>query len=104
MCPPDEYGRNLGQTTRRLIQDQVKRAAHHNVIVFTDATRRDQVWQWAERQTGEQSLRVYEHVTGSAAKVAELLARLAAITFGSNEEAKLTLDGCGTPLEVSLHE
>ncbi len=91
LCPPDEYGRILGQKTRRLIQDQVKRAAHHNVIVFTGADRRVQVWQWAERQAGEQSMRVYEHSIGSTLKEAALLARLAAITFGSNEEAELTL-------------
>ena len=95
LCPPDEYGRVPSQTVRRLIQDQVGRIAHHNVVVFADASRQGQVWQWAEqraeRRAGEGAMRVYEHPVGDETQAAGLLDRLAAITFTMNEEARLTL-------------
>lgn len=91
LCPPDEYGRIPNQTTRRLIQDQVKRAAHHNIVVFIDAARRLQVWQWAERRVEERSMRVYEHRIGNEEQTAEMLSRLTAITFNFDEEPRLTL-------------
>ena len=91
LCPPDEYGRIPGQTTRRLIQDQVRRAAHHNVVIFVDSLRKAQVWQWAEQRPDERSMRVYEHRIGSDAQIMEMLARLTPITFSLDEEARLTL-------------
>lgn len=91
LCPPDEYGRIPSQTTRRLIQDQVRRAAYHNVVIFVDAVRKAQVWQWTEQRPDERSKRVYEHRVENDVQATEMLGRCEQITFRLNEEARLTL-------------
>ena len=91
LCPPNEYGFLPNQTTRRLIQDQVALSAYHNVVIYTDAIRNVQVWQWAVRQAGGYSTRIYEHYIGNEAQALGLLSRLTALQFTLNDEDHLTL-------------
>jgi hypothetical protein len=75
---------------RRKIEHQVARSVHEHLIVFTDATRTTQVWQWVRRESGKPTAcrehHFYSHQTGEA-----LAQKLEAIAFTLDEEETLTL-------------
>jgi hypothetical protein len=75
---------------RRKIEHQVARSVHEHLIVFTDATRTTQVWQWVRRESGKPTAcrehHFHSHQTGEA-----LAQKLEAIAFTLDEEETLTL-------------
>jgi len=77
-------------TTRRFIQYAVRQVAHHNLVVFLDASHSISIWQWAEWYGNEQTPRIYEH-TATASSAAELLERLSSIAFTLEEEEAISI-------------
>src|SRR6266566_3880871 len=92
-CQPDAIGKMPEYATRRKIETQVTKSAYEHLIIFVDATRTTQIWQWVARQPGQPTAyREYyyyaQHQSGDA-----LIQKLEAITFPLNEEEGLTLTG-----------
>jgi hypothetical protein len=89
------YATPHGQTVpnyplRRKIEHQVAKSAHEHLLIFTDAAKKTQIWQWVKRETGKPIAcreHIYHHTqTGDA-----LLHKLEAIAFSLDEEERLTL-------------
>ena len=89
-CPPPS-GENLPDYThRRKIEQQVAKSAHEHLIVFTDAGKETQVWQWVKREPGKPAA-CREHMFHCSQTGDALLQKLEAIAFTLKEEEKLSL-------------
>ena len=75
---------------RRRIEHQVAKAAHEHLIVFTDAAKETQVWQWVKREPGKPAA-CREHTLQRAQPGDGLLQKLQAIAFTLEEEELLSL-------------
>jgi hypothetical protein len=51
---PTPTGEHLPEySVRRKIEQQVAKAAHEHLIIFTDAAQTTQIWQWVKREPGK---------------------------------------------------
>ncbi len=75
---------------RRKIQQQVARSAHEHIIIYTDAERTTQLWQWVRREPGKPDA-CREHRYHTAQSGESLIQKLEPIAFSLDEEAELTL-------------
>ena len=75
---------------RRKIERQVAKSAHEHFIIFTDAAKTTQIWQWVKREPGKPAAAREHHFdrgqTGEA-----LLQKLKSVVFELAEEENLTL-------------
>ncbi|MGD0089369.1 MAG: transposase [Planctomycetota bacterium] len=78
--------------TRRKIDHQVTKSAREHLLIFTDAAKTTQVWQWVKREPGKPSA-CREHTFHRDQPGDALVQKLQAIAFGLEEEATLTLTG-----------
>ncbi len=76
--------------TRRKIERQVARTVHEHLIVFTDADRSTQLWQWVKREPGRPTA-CREHTYHISQPGDALIQKLAAIEFTLEEEEGLTV-------------
>ena len=90
LCPAASGERIPEYTARRKIEQQVAKVSHEHIIVFTDANRSSQVWQWVRRETGKPAA-CREHHFRSDQTGDALLQKLQAIAFTLDEEESLTL-------------
>ena len=76
--------------TRRAIQRQVAKSVHEHVIIYTDAAKTTQLWQWVKREQGKPNAcrehRYHREQPGDA-----LLQKLRAIEFSLAEEEGLSI-------------
>ena len=76
--------------TRRAIQRQVANAVHEHVIIYTDADKTTQLWQWVKREPGKPDAcrehRYHHEQPGDA-----LRQKLETLAFSLEEEDALTL-------------
>jgi hypothetical protein len=79
-----EYG------VRRKIEQQVAKAAHEHLIIFTDAAQTTQIWQWVKREPGKPAACREHHFDKSQSGEA-LLQKLESIAFTLDEEETLVL-------------
>ena len=103
-CQPDAAG-SIGATvsaqgealpdyaTRRKLETQVTKSAYEHLIVFVDAARTTQIWQWVARQPGQPTAYREHHYHAQHQSGDALIQKLEAITFPLNEEEGLTLTG-----------
>ena len=91
-CAVTENDANLPDyATRRKIQKQVARSAHEHFIIYTDADKNTQIWQWVKREQGKPDA-CREHRYDSNEQSGEsLIQKLRTITFTFQEEEELTL-------------
>ncbi len=75
---------------RRKIEHQVAKAAHEHLIIFTDAAKDTQIWQWVKRETGKPAA-CREHTFHRTQQGDALLQKLEAIVFTLAEEDRLSL-------------
>ena len=75
---------------RRKIEQQVAKAAHEHLIIFTDAAQTTQIWQWVKREPGKPAA-CREHTFHKSQSGDALLQKLAAIVFTLDEEETLVL-------------
>ena len=60
---PTPAGEHLPEySVRRKIEQQVAKAAHEHLIIFTDAAQTTQIWQWVKREPGKPAA-CREHVS-----------------------------------------
>ncbi len=76
--------------TRRKIERQVARTVHEHLIVFTDADRSTQLWQWVKREPARPTA-CREHTYHISQPGDALIQKLAAIEFTLEEEEGLTV-------------
>jgi hypothetical protein len=75
---------------RRKIEHQAAKSALEHLIVFTDAGKTTQIWQWVKREPGKPAA-CREHTYHHSQPGDALLQKLEAIAFNLDEEEKLTL-------------
>ncbi len=93
-CPAIETdGRIPDYATRRKIQKQVAKSAHEHFIIYTDADKTIQIWQWVKREQGKPDA-CREHRYNSNEHSGEsLIQKLRDIVFTLDEEEELGLFG-----------
>ncbi len=78
--------------TRRKIQKQVARTSHENFIIYTDADKSLQIWQWVKRQQGKPDA-CREHCYETWQSGDSLIQKLQNIAISLDEEEEITLFG-----------
>ncbi len=90
-CPQVEHeGQIPNYATRRKIQKQVARSAHENFIIYTDAEKTTQIWQWVKREQGRPDA-CREHRYEICQSGDSLIQKLQNIAISFEEEELLTL-------------
>ena len=96
VCGPDADGAVAPYPIRRRIEHQVARRAFEHLIIFTDAQRTTQIWQWVKREAGKTAAyREMQYRAGQSGN--PLLQRIQAIAVTLEEE----LQGVGIAEVVS---
>ena len=75
---------------RRKIEQQVAKAAHEHLIIFTDTAQTTQIWQWVKREPSKPAACREHHYNKSQSGEA-LLQKLQSIAFTLDEEETLVL-------------
>lgn len=97
-CLPDTEGALPDYATRQKIERQVTPDVREHLIVFTDATKTTQVWQWVSRMQGKTAQYREVHFRGGEAP--ELLTqKLSRLQFTLDEEELLTVLGVTARLD-----
>ena len=88
-CSAIDEGHIPERKTREKIQRQVAKFSHANLIVYTDAEKTTQIWQWAGREHGRPiTRREYRYDHKQSGEL--LIQKLRAIAFTFEEEDQLT--------------
>ncbi|MGH8190839.1 MAG: Eco57I restriction-modification methylase domain-containing protein [Rhodanobacteraceae bacterium] len=91
-CNPSPDGRIPPYAARQKIERRVTREVREHLIVFVDAGRTTQIWQWVNRQPSGPAQ--YRELVVQAGQAPELLRqKLAALRFTLDEEELLTVLG-----------
>ncbi len=88
-CAPGPDGVIPDAPTLRRIDKEVAKTAHEHILVFTDAARTTQVWQWVKREAGKPAA-FRQHTYHKNQPGDSLLHKLQAIRFTLDEEERLT--------------
>jgi len=89
VCDPDSHGAIPDTLTRRRIEKEVTKFSYEHIIIYIDAKREHQVWQWTRREPGKPT--AIRETSFSKKQTGEaLLQKLPAIAFELNEEEQLT--------------
>ena len=87
---PSPAGKFPDSAARRKIEREVAKAAHEHLIVFTDADKSRQIWQWVRRDPG-QPLRVREIEWSKSQSGEIVLQKLDPLFVSLDDEEALTL-------------
>jgi hypothetical protein len=90
-CPTPAGGRLPDYSVRRKIEQQVAKAAHEHLIIFTDAAQTTQIWQWVKREPGKPAA-CREHTFHKSQTGDALIQKLEVIAFTLVEEETLVLN------------
>ena len=90
-CPTPAGGRLPEYSVRRKIEQQVAKAAHEHLIIFTDAAQTTQIWQWVKREPGKPAA-CREHTFHKSQTGDALIQKLEVIAFTLAEEETLVLN------------
>jgi len=92
LCPSMEGQSIPDYQTRRRIETQTAKATHEHLIIYTDADKTTQIWQWVKREAGKPTAcrehTYHHHQPGDA-----LIQKLQGLFFSIEEEEILTLPG-----------
>ena len=100
-CQPDARGQLPAYATRQKIERKVTAEAREHLIVFTDAAKRTQVWQWVSRLPAKPVQ--YREVFFRHGESAELLKqKLSRLRFALDEEELLTVLGVTQRLDDAI--
>ncbi len=91
-CPPaiETDGHPPDYATRRSIQRHVAKSVHEHFIIYTDAEKNTQIWQWLKHEPGKPAAS-REHRYHRTQPGDSLLQKLQTIAFSLAEEEQLTL-------------
>ncbi|RKU13760.1 SAM-dependent methyltransferase [Candidatus Poribacteria bacterium] len=92
-CPQRTSEENIPDyATRRKIQKQVAKSTHENFIIYTDAEKTTQIWQWVKRQQGKpDACREHRYETWQSGD--SLIQKLQNIAISFEEEEEISLFG-----------
>jgi hypothetical protein len=90
-CPTPTGGHLPEYSVRRKIEQQVAKAAHEHLIIFTDAAQTTQIWQWVKREPGKPAA-CREHTFHKSQTGDALIQKLEVIAFTLAEEETLVLN------------
>ena len=90
LCSPDVSGGVPPYPVRRKIEGDVAKLAFEHLIIFVDAARTTQVWQWVKRESGIPAV-CREHAFRAGQSGDPLLQRLRTLAFSLDEEAGLSI-------------
>lgn len=100
-CSPAADGSVPDRTTRRKIEHQVTKTAREHLIVFSDAGKTQQIWQWVKREAGKPAAaRETSYYTSQSGDI--LLGKLQRIATTLEEEEALTLIDVTTRVKQAL--
>ena len=92
-CPATEIdGRIPDYATRRKIHKQVVKSVHEHFIIYTDAEKTTQIWQWVKHEQGKPDA-CREHRYDHQQSGESLIQKLRTIAFSLEEEEELGLFG-----------
>jgi hypothetical protein len=76
--------------TVRKIETQVAKSVYEHIIIYTDANKKEQIWQWAKRQPGKPIARRHHHynITQSGDL---LIQKLENLVFALQDEERITV-------------
>ena len=86
-------GRIPDYATRRKIQKQVAKLVHENLIIYTDAEKTTDIYQWVKREQGKPDACREHRYNRDEHSGESLIQKLQAIAFTFEEEEQLTLSG-----------
>ena len=88
VCDPDAEGKIPTDGSLRKIEREVTRHAYEHFIIYVDAAREHQVWQWVKREEGKRlAPRLHRYHKGQSG---ELLAqKLSRLAIGLEEEERV---------------
>ena len=89
-CLPRGDGRIPNYATRCKIESQVAKSVHEHIIIYTDAEKTTQIWQWVKREPGKPLAR-REHRYHQGQSGDALIQKLQTISVSIAEEEDLTL-------------
>lgn len=92
LCALPEQGRPYDYQTRCKIEIQLAKSVREHLIVYFDAKRRFQTWQWVKREHGKPIAR-REHTLTAGQSGEALLQKLEALEVKIEEDEQLTLVG-----------
>ncbi|NVM22144.1 MAG: SAM-dependent methyltransferase [Desulfobacterales bacterium] len=92
-CQPYADGKIPDYATRRKIEKQVTKSAYEHLIIFADAERGMQIWQWVSRQPGQPARYREHHYHPGHQSGGSLIQKLESISFPLSQEEGLTLTG-----------
>ena len=92
-CRADSEGNLPDYATRRKIEKQVTKSAYEHLIIFMNADKTSQIWQWVSRQPGHPAACREHHYNPPHHSGDSLIQKLESITFKLSEEEGLTLTG-----------
>jgi len=92
-CRADAEGNHPDYATRRKIEKQVTKSAYEHLIIFINADKTEQIWQWVSRQPGHPAAYREHHYNPPHHSGDSLIQKLESITFTLSEEEGLTLTG-----------
>ena len=87
VCSPNADGKIPDYPVRRKIEGQVAKLVFEHLIIFIDADKTVQVWQWVKREAGKPAA-CREHTLSTMQTGTPLLQRLNAFLFTLEDEAK----------------
>ena len=89
-CSATADGSIPDYATRRKIQREVAKSVHEHIIIYIDAGKTTQIWQWVKREPGK-PLACREHRYSREQSGESLIQKLETIAFSLAEEEGLTL-------------
>src|ERR1039458_2526397 len=102
-CSPGPNDQIPEYPLRRKIERQVARLTHEHLIVFVDAARKNQIWQWVRRQSG-QPIRYRELPWRPGQTNESLVQILPGIAFELEEEERLTIVDVASRVQQQVNE
>ncbi|MCC6443873.1 MAG: hypothetical protein IT210_10520 [Armatimonadetes bacterium] len=102
-CSPDAEGGIPTYSLRQQIERQAAKTAYEHLIIFTDADRTRQIWQWVSKEPSK-PLAYREHTYYRGQSGLPLIQRLNQIVFRLDEEEGLTIDLVAFRLKDALNK
>ncbi|MGO9177192.1 MAG: Eco57I restriction-modification methylase domain-containing protein [Desulfobaccales bacterium] len=90
LCDPDPDGRIPSYAARRKIEKQAAKSVHEHLIIYCDAAKTTQTWQWVKREPAK-PIACREHTYHRGQTGEPLAQKLQAIAFDLEEEETLTI-------------
>ena len=78
---------------RRAIHKEVRKSAHEHLIIFVDAARTTQIWQWVAHRTGQPAAYREQSYSPATQSGEALILKLATIAVPISEEEAIDLTG-----------